>query len=187
MIKKQFTSIILSVLILFSSTLTSCLGGFYAFNGLKDWNLSVSDNKFINNFIFWILYIIPVYQIFIFADLIIFNLLEFWTGDNPVGMNEGDVDSRLLTYKGVDYKMTATKNKLSLHTASGEFVSALIFDEESKTWSLNKDGKMQKIVSFDNIKGAAIDYKVYNGNCEGGEAFSVNTNALKPDTEYVRF
>lgn len=187
MIKKQFTTIILSVLILFSSTLTSCLGGFYAFNGLKDWNQSVTGNKFINNLIFWILYIIPVYQIFMFADLVIFNLLEFWTGNNPISMNEGEVESKMMTYNGIDYKMTATKNHLTLHKASGEFVSELIFDETTKAWSLNKDGKIQKLVSLESINGSMVDYRLYNGQCEEGEVFSVNRNVLKPDSEYVRF
>ena len=68
---------------------SSCLGSFSAFNNLKDWNQGVSDSKFVNNLVFWGLNIIPVYGLFFLGDAIIFNVIEFWSGSNPIAMEEG--------------------------------------------------------------------------------------------------
>ncbi|WP_338021350.1 DUF3332 family protein [Aquimarina longa] len=62
----------------------SCLGSFSAFNGLKDWNNDLTDNKFVNNLVFLGLNIIPFYGLFFFGDVIVFNIIEFWSGSNRI-------------------------------------------------------------------------------------------------------
>lgn len=76
-----------AVLALGLMTTTSCLGhkqSNNAFNNLHAWNRSVTDNKWINELIYLGLNIIPVYGIFHLGDIIIFNSVEFWTGENPI-------------------------------------------------------------------------------------------------------
>jgi hypothetical protein len=63
---------------------SSCLGPNKAFEGLRDWNEGVSENKWVNEGIFLGLHIIPVYGIVYLADIIIFNSIEWWGGDNPM-------------------------------------------------------------------------------------------------------
>ena len=63
---------------------TSCLGPNNAFNGLNSWNHRVTDSKWANEGIFLVLNIIPVYGLFYLGDIIIFNSIEFWGGDNPI-------------------------------------------------------------------------------------------------------
>ncbi len=68
-------------------TTTGCVGNNHAFclfNGLAKWNRSASNEKWANELIFLGLNIIPVYGIFLFADVLVFNSIDFWTGDNPV-------------------------------------------------------------------------------------------------------
>ena len=62
----------------------SCLGPNKAFNKLNDWNSQVTDSKWANELIFIGLNIIPVYGVAYWADIIIFNSIEFWGGDNPM-------------------------------------------------------------------------------------------------------
>lgn len=62
----------------------SCLGPNNAFNNLHHWNMKVTDNKWGNEGIFLVLNIIPVYGLFYFGDIVIFNSIEFWGGTNPV-------------------------------------------------------------------------------------------------------
>ena len=104
--KKVLVCGLLSSTILF----TSCIGSFSAFNGLREWNESVTDSKFGNELIFLALWIVPVYGVATLADLIVFNAIEFWDGTNPIAMNEDDSETKIVTSKGNTYKIVATKN-----------------------------------------------------------------------------
>jgi len=64
-------------------SLASCFGSFKAIRTVYKWNDSL-DNKWVKTLVFWAFTIIPVYGIIALADAIVFNLIEFWTGDNPL-------------------------------------------------------------------------------------------------------
>jgi len=66
---------------------TSCLGPNNAFNNLNRWNQKVTDSKWANEGIFLVLNIIPVYGLWYYGDILIFNSIEFWGGDNPIKSN----------------------------------------------------------------------------------------------------
>ena len=68
---------------LVSLSATGCFGGFNLTRKLYGFNASVS-NKFVRWIVFLLLVFIPVYGLFIFLDVIILNVIEFWTGSNPV-------------------------------------------------------------------------------------------------------
>jgi len=131
--------------------LTSCIGSFSAFNGLREWNENITDSKFGNELIFLALWVIPVYQIASFADLIIFNAIEFWDGTNPIAMNEGDSETKIVVSKGNKYKITASKNKFHVAVIEGkrkgEF-SDLVYLEADKSWNVKKDGELIKLSSL---------------------------------------
>jgi len=131
---------------------TSCLGSFSAWNGLKDWNEDASDNKFVNNAIFWGLNIIPVYGLFYLGDVVIFNLIEFWSGDNPIGMNEGEVQEQIVEKNGIQYALTATKNQMKIKVLSGEREGnelTLVYEPADKSWNAVKDGEKIKLTSYE--------------------------------------
>jgi hypothetical protein len=86
---KRNISLMLTVMVMIISLIgTGCLGQFAAFNKLSDWNQKVTDNKFVNEVIFLAFNIVPVYGIAYLGDVLIFNSIEFWTGENPM-MAEG--------------------------------------------------------------------------------------------------
>lgn len=61
---------------------SSCLGPNNAFDQYNHWNKTVTDDKWLNELIF-----IPgmfVAGLFYTGDIIIFNSIEFWGGDNPI-------------------------------------------------------------------------------------------------------
>lgn len=66
---------------------SGCFGGFELTNLLYDWNDSF-DGKFIKWLMFLVLAILPIYSIAILVDAIVFNSIEFWTGDNPVASKD---------------------------------------------------------------------------------------------------
>jgi len=69
---------------------SSCLGPNNAFDSLHHWNKHVTDSKWGNEGIFVLLTIIPVYGVAYLGDIIIFNSIEFWGGENPISPPPAD-------------------------------------------------------------------------------------------------
>ena len=98
------------VLALFVS---GCYGPFNLTRRLYQWNGQVSQEKWGKEIVFLLLAVTPVYSFATLADGIVFNSLEFWTGNNPVDppahrhgaapqsrrVARGD-DEALVTYSG---------------------------------------------------------------------------------------
>src|SRR5512138_595050 len=75
---------LVAVLVVLCFAASGCIGSFGAFNKLLSWNKSVTPNKWGNELIFLALNIIPVYGLAMLGDMLIFNAIEFWGGDNPM-------------------------------------------------------------------------------------------------------
>jgi len=67
---------------------SACLGSNNAFNNIQNWNRDMSDNKWVRQGVSFGFWIIPVYPICLLADILLFNSIEYWGGDNPI--NAGD-------------------------------------------------------------------------------------------------
>ena len=132
---------------------SSCLGSFKAFNNLRDWNDGLTSNKFVDNLVFWALNIVPVYGLFFFADAVIFNLIEFWTGSNPIAMAEGEKETQYAEVDGNKVRMTAEKNKFTIEKLNGEQAGekvVMIYTPDNQTWNLlGENGELQELASFD--------------------------------------
>jgi hypothetical protein len=63
---------------------SGCYGPFYLTRKVHQWNGEVSENKWVVEAVFLVCYVIPVYGIASLADGVIFNSIEFWTGENPM-------------------------------------------------------------------------------------------------------
>ncbi len=59
-----------------------CFGKFQLTRKVYDINKSV-DDKYVRSAVTWVFLIIPIYEIAALADAVVFNVIEFWTGDNP--------------------------------------------------------------------------------------------------------
>ncbi len=166
--KKTTISMVIAAAIMTSS----CLGSFNAWNDLREWNEGLTNSRFIDNLIFWGLNIIPVYGVFLLGDLVIFNPIEFWTGSNPLGMNEGDVEKQIVRKNGKKYEITATKNKFEIEVLKGENKGEkmeLVYQEEDKSWNaVTPQGEKIRLSSY---KDGFI--YVYTPN---GESIKVNAN-----------
>lgn len=130
---------------------TGCFGEFALVRKVYNWNADIGG-KFVNTLVFYVLNIIPVYGIAAFIDVVILNLIEFWSGSNPVSMNEGDYEMQLATIKGVDYKIEATKDTFTTTQLSGEQageVRVMKFDRADMTWKYS-DSKVceQPVLGF---------------------------------------
>ena len=147
--KKPIIAMSLASCLLFSS----CLGSFQAFNNLKDWNQGVSESKFVNNLIFWGLNIVPVYGLFFLGDALIFNVIEFWSGSNPVAMKEGEREVQIVERDGNTYEMVAMKNRIYLKVIEGPKKGnklEVFYKPDEKSWNaIRPDGRMFKLSSME--------------------------------------
>ena len=159
---------------------SSCLGSFSAFNNLREWNEGVTNSKFANNLIFWGLNIIPVYGLFFAGDVLIFNVIEFWSGSNPIAMKEGQKETQVAEIKGKKVEMTATKNNFKIEVLEGKDkgkIVELIYTPENKTWNAKKGDELIKLASFKDGF-----YMVYTPN---GESFKLDANATKEHNKVI--
>ncbi|HOC95102.1 MAG TPA: DUF3332 domain-containing protein [Candidatus Cloacimonadota bacterium] len=153
--KKFKTTVLLLVLAAFLSvSLFSCYGNFTLTRKLYEWNGSLGD-KYINNIVFWILFFIPAYEFTVIADFFVLNTIEFWTGTNPMSMNEGQEVIKYAQTDDASFKITITKNNIAIDELTGKNAGQsvlLSFDEESQAWYLVNDGNNVKIATLDGDK-----------------------------------
>lgn len=64
--------------------LNGCYGPFYLVRKVHKFNGEVSSNKWVVEVAYLLMTWLPVYGLAGAADAILFNSLEFWTGDNPM-------------------------------------------------------------------------------------------------------
>ena len=62
----------LALLLSAALILSSCIGSFQLTNKVKNWNDNIGD-KWINEVVFLAFHIVPVYEVCIFADAVVFN------------------------------------------------------------------------------------------------------------------
>jgi hypothetical protein len=139
--KRKTTSFALIIMAITVSFLfTACMGNFTLTKAVYHWNEKATDNKYINNVIFWIFGILPVYDAALFIDVVILNLIEFWSGKNPMAMTDGEKEIKIVKSGDKTYQITATKNRFDIAEIKGKDAGvsvALIYSPESQTWSLD--------------------------------------------------
>jgi len=150
-------------------TQTGCFGEFALTRKVYNWHDGVSNNKFVKSLLLWI----PMafaYSISAMLDVVIFNLIEFWGGSNPISMNEGDHEMQLATLDGVDYRIEATKDTFTTTQLSGEKageVRVLKFDRTTMTWKYS-DSRVceQPVMSFLDDRAEVVRVYTDNGSLD---------------------
>jgi hypothetical protein len=146
-------------------TQTGCFGSFSLIKKVHEFNDSVVDNEILKTLLFYVLNFVPVYSVAGFLDVVIFNLLEFWTGSNPISMEPGQMEEQLIKFDGVTYKVTATQNNMAFVKLEGGKtidMGSMNFDTDNYAWSFEKDGEVNKLVSFD-VANNQLNYYTSNG------------------------
>ena len=115
-----------------------CYGSFALTKKVYDWNGSMG-NKWVVELVFLVATAVPVYGIAAFVDLYVLNLLEFWTGKNPMASNITTDDGTTvafneatqqatLTYQGKQFVIGVVDGKPSIQNAQGETLAYIETD-----------------------------------------------------------
>ena len=76
----------------------SCYGPFKLTSKLYSWNGTIGS-KWANSTVLFAFLIIPVYEVSVVLDAFIFNAIEFWGGNNPISMEEGEEEIQIVKLK----------------------------------------------------------------------------------------
>lgn len=147
--KKGLTKLTAIVLLATTSVMMSgCYGSFSLVSRLHDWNGNVSQKKFVNELIFFGLCIIPAYEIACLGDALIFNSIEFWGGNNPIAMNEGEVEETDVLHEGQMYKVIKSRNNLTVAEVTGEARVDFRYFPKEKAWYMMEGENKVKVVEM---------------------------------------
>jgi len=150
MIKRAKVLALVALMVPFSMINTSCIGSFSLTNKVYQWNKS--QEKWLDELIFLVFIILPVYGISILIDGIILNSIEFWTGTNPVAMAPGDKEVEIV--KGEDgntYEIAATQNRFDISIVNDdtkEWQYAMVYNPKKKTWSFDYEDQSLALMTI---------------------------------------
>jgi hypothetical protein len=111
---------------------SACFGSFQATKKLYGFNKGVGD-KWVVEVVFLALGIVQVYSLAVAADAIVFNSVEFWTGENPMssislsGQQDGTNIRQTRTVNGDTRTMTLEEIK------AGQVLSTTTISHKSGT------------------------------------------------------
>ena len=139
------TKIAVYALLLAGSSLcfTSCIGSFTMTKNVMSWNNQVG-NKFANELVFFLFWIVPVYEVTAVIDLAVLNSIEFWSGTNPMSASTKVVDTDngryLIACDGKGYTIT--------HKTTGQS-TRLEFLEDTNSWAVSdENGELTPFMTF---------------------------------------
>ncbi len=142
-IRKMAFTLVLTGTVLFSS----CLGSFSLTNKVLDWNRSVGD-QWVNELVFLVCYVVPVYEISVFVDAVILNSMEFWTGSNPMAVGE----TKTVKSENGEFLVKTTEN--GYNVTNGEESVDFVYNKANNSWNVASDGKTTELMHI-NADGTA--------------------------------
>lgn len=166
---KKITSFALSLsLLAVSFTQSGCFGSFTLTQKLYKWNNSIVSSKIGKNVVFWILGFAQIYSIAGAVDIFFFNVLEFWTGKNPLAMAEGEFEIQVVTGKdGNKYQITASRNRFEIKQLDGENagkLASISFNQNNKQWTASVDNKTSVVAEMVAIQGKYTGVKIFKAD-----------------------
>ena len=120
-----------------------CYGAFPLTRKIYQFNGDISHDKIIKSVTFWVLVIVPVYGVGMLADAVIFNLVEFWTGDQLLSAGP---------------TMDSNGNLVSLTPSS---------DGQAAVLTVSRDGRVIAQESFLKVSDTTFEVRDAQGNLHG--------------------
>ena len=157
------TIIILMLVSLLTVSIAGCFGNFALTRKVYEFNQSVND-KFLQSIVMWAMFIIPVYEFSALIDVVILNLIEFWSGSNPLAMSDECYEQRFFARDDKTYEVETSKNRYDVKEVDNpENSFSLIFKEAESSWYFHGQGKVLKVTEEDaqglklfNLEGIAL-------------------------------
>jgi len=135
----------LAIVVFLPASTTACFGKFNMTRKVYQLNKDISPDKWVQWISFLVLSIVPIYGLGALLDVILFNSIEFWTGENPVvgearytygpdGLvarstlrSDGAIDIEITEADGSSHFLTLVRDVdgISALNADGEFIASV--------------------------------------------------------------
>ncbi len=172
-------------LVSFFGVTTACYGPFNLTRTIHKWNGEVGkagsiDAKWMQEIVFLPLFIFPVYFFSALADAIVFNSIQFWTGDNPIKVSDEGTDGNTKVARIGDITVTMT-------FASGNSSARATYAKDGqvfKTAEILRDGDSYRVMDengrhlYSGELTADGGLNILNDECQLLEAISGEQLAL---------
>ena len=139
--KKYRFIIAMLVFAIIATSIMGCYGNFALTKKVYKFNKTLG-NKWINS----IAMVVggPVYSCSVFIDVWILNLIQFWTGTNPLTMGPQDSETKTMLANNKNFEITATQNQfvvkdLSSTNSSNETI--VRYDPTLQNWYVVDNNK----------------------------------------------
>ena len=152
------------ILLAVSVMCSSCIGSFSLFNSYEKWQCNMTSNKIVNGVVGLILQPV-VGGICLFADAVVLNTIEFWSGTNPMAANG---TTKVKGQDGLFYAVKTMKNGYKVTAPTGE-VTLFIHNEKNDSWSMQQNGITKEIFRFNadgTIQATLQDGQTLNVSCD---------------------
>ena len=141
--------------VVLGAMLNGCFGSFGATRFLWQFNDSFG-NKFVKTLIMWIFVIVPAYELFIFADFWVINMIEFFMGSNPIGNNvtyQPTDDGSMLAIgdNGEQIKFTAVDDNRMIVERDGVVLGEVAFDANKQVTMTNYANADVQTIDLSNV------------------------------------
>jgi hypothetical protein len=148
-------------LVLLSFVSVGCTGSFMLTKKVYNWHRGMGD-KWADEFGFLVCALLPIYGISTFADAVIFNSIEFWSGNNPVTSAKAETKTKFVkagNEKGtLSYNMTANELKIASQKKGLHPTDITLVKNGDTVVTKDKNGN----VLFTTVKDGNGGYLVYN-------------------------
>lgn len=167
---KRLVALLLSVS-LAATSLAGCYGKFALTKKVYALNGEVKD-KYLRSLVTWVFVIVPVYGVSALADFILFNTIEFWSGNNPAAANEKDF---YYVENGEYYHVKAEKAGVTVrytidHFREHRHVDTLVIAWDLKTGNstsiFREPERTSEFVATNGLNGVTVEKSV-NGVAAG--------------------
>ena len=143
----------IAVVVASTIAVSGCIGSFSLTQKVYSWNEKATDSKYVNSAILWVLGILPVYDVTLFVDFVVFNTIEFYSGKNPLAFTSPQKLEKVVTSNGKTFKVTMGNNAITVDRLDGsaavrEF--GLRYDSSTSSYFMDdRYGLSTKVASLD--------------------------------------
>jgi hypothetical protein len=160
---------------------TGCFGKFAVVKMVYKFHDSVAGDDMQGKVIKSLLLLLvghAVYGLSAVADVLLFNVIEFWTGSNPLAMNAHQKETQIVEHNGIKFQITATQNKFEVKQLNGVtkgLSQSLSFNPTELAWYNTSNGASTKLIQY-TVKNGEMVSATYFGT--KGQTVVVNEAQL---------
>lgn len=149
-----------------TGALSACVGSNAVTDKVMQFNLEVVDNRYARGGVNILL--TPIYALTLAVDVVVFNSLEFWTGENPLNGSPHIFDSKVKTQYEINNDVDPALRKAPLKPLTN------VNTEEKSVYSVQVNPINEQTIDYD-IVYTNGDTAILRGEKVGEEVkFSLN-------------